>query len=81
MIFLHKSGLERSTDYYMGNRILAVGYDRPHFKAVRKDWQKYNVHLDTVETAREAIEQFSYRQYLAVIASYNVPNITRSLTS
>lgn len=56
--------------------ILVVGYDRPHFQVARKDWHKYNVHLDTVETAREAIEQFSYRQYLAVIASYNVQNIT-----
>ena len=59
----------------MGNWILVVGYGRPHFEAARKDWQKYNVHLDAVDTAPEAIEQFSYRQYLAVIASYNVSNI------
>jgi len=58
------------------NWILVVGYDRPHFEAAQKDWLKYNVYLDTVDTEHEAIERFSHRQYLAVIASYNVPSIT-----
>lgn len=60
----------------MDNWIMVVGYDRPHFELARNDWRKYNVNLDTVQTAPEAIEQFSYRQYLAVIASYSVPDIT-----
>lgn len=59
----------------MGNWILVIGYDRPHFEVARKEWQKYNVYLDTVDTTSEAIEQFPYRQYLAVIASYNVSDI------
>lgn len=59
----------------MNNWILVVGYDRPHFEVAQKDWMKYNVYLYSVETADEAISQFSYRQYLAVIGSYNVPNI------
>lgn len=60
----------------MENWILVVGYDHPHFEAARNDWLKYNVHLYPVDTAPEAIKQFSYRQYLAVIATYNVPGIT-----
>ena len=60
----------------MENWILAVGYSRSNFDAAQKDWLKYNVHLDSVDTAFEAIERFPSRQYLAVIASYNVPNIT-----
>jgi len=60
----------------MENWILVVGYDRPHFEAARSDWLKYNVYLHSVETATEAVNQFHTRQYLAVITSYNVPNIT-----
>ena len=60
----------------MENWILVVGYNRPYFEAARKDWLKYNVYLYSVDTADEAISQFSYRQYMAVIASYNVPNMT-----
>lgn len=59
----------------MENWILVVGYDRPHFEAARKDWLKFNVQLDSVDTADEAIEQFHARQYLAVIASYSIPDI------
>lgn len=59
----------------MENWILVVGYDRPHFEVARKDWQKYNVYLHSVETAAEAINHFHERQYLAVIALYNVPNM------
>ena len=60
----------------MENWILVVGYSRPHFEVARKDWLKYNVQLDAVDTALEAIERFPSRPYLAVIASYSVPNIT-----
>lgn len=60
----------------MENWILVVGYDHPHFEAARNDWLKYNVHLYPVDTALEAIEEFSYRKYLAVIATYNVSSIT-----
>ena len=59
----------------MENWILIVGYDRPHFEAAQKDWLKYNVYLFPVNTADEAISQLSYRQYLAVIASYSVPDL------
>ena len=59
----------------MENWILVVGYDRPHFEAARKDWLRLNVYLHSVDTAIEAIEQCPCRKYLAVIASYNVPNI------
>ena len=58
------------------NWILVVSYDRSHFEAARNDWLKYNVYLHPVGTAAEAINQFHTRQYLAVITSYNVPNIT-----
>lgn len=57
------------------NWILIVRYDRPNLEAARKDWLKYNVYLYSVGTADEAIGQLSYRQYLAVIASYNVQSI------
>lgn len=60
----------------MENWILVVGYDRPHFEAARKDWLKFNVHLHSVDAADEAVSQFFRRQYIAVIASYNVPDIT-----
>lgn len=60
----------------MENWILVVGYSRPYFEAARKDWLKFNVYLYSVDTADEAISQFSYRQYLAVITRYNVPNMT-----
>lgn len=50
------------------NWILVVGYDRPHFEAVRKDWLRFNVYLHSVDTAAEAIEQCPCRNYLAVIA-------------
>lgn len=60
----------------MENWILVVGYDRPHFEMARKDWQRLNVYLYSVDTAAEAIEQCPCRKYLAVIASYYVPNIT-----
>jgi len=58
------------------NWIMVVGYDRPHFEVARNDWLKYNVYLQSVDTAAEAINQFRARQYLAVITSYNVPNMT-----
>lgn len=61
--------MKGGADYNMENWILAVGYDRLHLEAARKDWLRLNVYMDPVDTAAEAIEQFSYRQYLAVIAS------------
>lgn len=60
----------------MENWILVVGYDRPHFEAARADWLRLNVRLCSVGTAEDAIEQCGGRKYLAVIAAYNVPNIT-----
>ena len=61
----------------MENWILVVGYDRLHFEAARTEWLKYNVYLDSTETAPDAIIRFLVRQYIAVIASYNVSNITQ----
>jgi DNA-binding NarL/FixJ family response regulator len=60
----------------MENWILVVGYDRPHFESARADWLRLNVRLCSANTAEEAIEQCRRRKYLAVIAAYNVPNIT-----
>ncbi len=54
---------------------MAVGYDHPSLKTVRKDWLKYNVHLHSVGTAGEAIRQFSRRAYIAVIATYRTPGL------
>jgi len=54
------------------NWILVIGYSRPHFEAAQKEWLKYNVLLQSVDTIPEAIAQFSARSYLAVIASYDV---------
>jgi len=58
------------------NWILVVGYSRPHFEAAQKEWLKYNVLLQLVETIPEAIAKFSARPYLAVIASYDVADMT-----
>lgn len=55
---------------------MVVGYNRPHFEAAQKEWLKNNVLLQLVETISEAIAKFSTRQYLAVIASYNVYDMT-----
>lgn len=60
----------------MDNWILVVGYNRRYFEAAQKDWLKYNVYLYSVDTAEEAISQFLHRQYIAVIASYNVSDMT-----
>ena len=59
----------------MENWILVVGYSRPHFEAAQKEWLKYNVLLELVETVAEAIVKFSTRPYLAVIASYDVSDM------
>jgi len=59
----------------LDNWILVVGYSRPHFEAAQKEWLKYNVLLQSVETMPEAIEEFSTRPYLAVIASYDVSDM------
>ena len=59
----------------MENWILVVGYSRPHFEAAQKEWLKYNVLLQSAETVTEAIAMFSARQYLAVIASYDVSDM------
>ena len=59
----------------MENWILVVGYSRPHFEAAQKEWLKYNVLLQLVETIPEAIAKFSTRPYLAVIASYDVADM------
>jgi len=57
------------------NWILIVGYDRPHFDAAQKDWVKYNVFLHRAVNACDAIEKFSAKSYLAVIASYDLPDM------
>jgi len=57
------------------NWILVVGYSRPYFEAAQKEWLKYNVFLQLVETIPEAIAKFSTRSYLAVIASYDVSDM------
>jgi len=57
------------------NWISVVGYSRPHFEAAQKEWLKYNVFLQLVESVPKAIEKFSTRPYLAVIASYDVSNM------
>ena len=59
----------------MENWILVVGYSRPHFEAAQKEWLKYNVLLQSVETIPEAVTMFSTRPYLAVIASYDVTDM------
>ena len=59
----------------MENWILVVGYSRPYFEAAQKEWLKYNVFLQLVETIPEAIAKFSTRSYLAVIASYDVSDM------
>jgi len=57
------------------NWILVIGYSRPHFEAAQKEWLKYNVLLQLVETVPEAVTMFSIRPYLAVIASYDVTDM------
>lgn len=59
----------------MDNWIMAVGYDHPSFEAARKEWLKFNVLLHSVATASEAIQKFLHRPYIAVIASYRVPDL------
>ncbi len=59
----------------MKNCILVVGYSRQNFEAAQIEWLQYNVSLYSVATAQEAIEQFTARPYLAVIASYNLPDL------
>ena len=59
----------------MSSRILIVGYSDLNLAAAREDWKGYNVQLEAVNTAAEAIIQFSRRQYIAVIASYDLPDI------
>ena len=59
----------------MENWILVIGYSRPHFEAAQKEWLKYNVLLQLVETVPEAVTMFSIRPYLAVIASYDVTDM------
>ena len=60
----------------MENWILVIGYSHPHFEAAQKEWLKYNVLLQLVENIPEAIAEFSSRPYLAVMASYDVPDMT-----
>ncbi len=59
----------------MNNWILVVGYSRQNFEAAQIEWLKYNVSLYSVDTAKEAVEQFSARPYLAVVASYNLSDL------
>ena len=59
----------------MNNWILVVGYSRHNFEAAQIEWLKYNVSLYSVDTAQEAVEQFSERPYLAVVASYNLSDL------
>ena len=60
----------------MARWILVVGYDAPHLELARVDWERYSVQLEAVNTVEEAITQFPRREYLAVIASFDVPDIT-----
>lgn len=59
----------------MDSWILIVGYDRPHFEAAQKEWLKYNVFLHSAINAADAIEKFAVQRYLAVIASYDLPDM------
>ncbi len=59
----------------MNNWILVVGYSRPNFEAAQIEWMKYNVSVHLVDTAQEAVEQFSERPYLAVVASYDLSDL------
>ena len=59
----------------MDNWILIVGYDRPHFDAAQKEWIKFNVFLHLAVNTIDAIEKFSAKRYLAVIASYDLPDM------
>ena len=59
----------------MANWILVVGYSRQHFEAAQREWLKYNVTLHAVNTVPEAIAQFTKWTYLAVIASYDLPDL------
>lgn len=54
---------------------MIVGYDRPHFDAAQKEWVKYNVFLHLAVTTFDAIAKFSAQRYLAVIASYDLPDM------
>ena len=59
----------------MANWILVVGYSRPHFEAAQREWLKYSVSLHSANSAPEAIAQIANRTYLAVIASYDLPDM------
>ncbi len=59
----------------MANWILIVGYSRPNFDVAQRDWLKYKVSLRLVNTVPEAIAQISNGTYLAVIASYDLPDM------
>jgi DNA-binding response OmpR family regulator len=60
----------------MTNWILVIGYNRSHFEAAQRDWLKFNVLLQSVDTVQEAIEKFSTRSYLGVVAAYEVADLT-----
>ena len=59
----------------MKNWILVAGYNRRNFEAAQKEWLKYNISLHSVNTIPEAIAKFSERNYLAVIASVDLPDM------
>ena len=59
----------------MKNWILVAGYNRRNFEAAQKEWIKYNISLHSVNTIPEAIAKFSERNYLAVIASVDLPDM------
>ncbi len=58
----------------MKNNILVIGYSRENFEAAQKEWAKYNVLLHSVDTVSEAIKRFATQPYMAVIASYDLPD-------
>ncbi len=55
--------------------ILIVGYKGSNLEQARKDWRKFNVQLEAVDTASEAVAHIPFRKYLAVIVSYGVSDI------
>ncbi len=59
----------------MTSWILVVGYSGSNLEQARKEWRKFSVQLEAVSTASEAVLQIPRRNYLAVIASYDISDI------
>jgi DNA-binding response OmpR family regulator len=60
----------------MDNWILVVGYSRSHFEAAQKEWLKFNVLLQSVDTVQGAVGKVGIQVYLGVVASYDVADLT-----